>query len=76
MGSLSNDDCDGDEKVPNFLRPLHGVGELNTKIFVFFFLNSDTVLPDSPQKILPTFGKLNEIEKKKCCSLKQCEFSF
>ena len=33
-------------KLPNFTRPLHGVGENNTKI-IFLFLNLDTVLSDS-----------------------------
>ena len=28
-------DCD--MKLPNFMRPLYGVGEHNTKIFFFFF---------------------------------------
>ena len=33
-------------------------------LFLFLFLNSDTVLPDliQPQRILPTFNKLNETE--------------
>ena len=34
-------------KLPNFTRPLQGVGEQNTKIFLFLFLNFDTVLSDS-----------------------------
>ena len=46
-------------KLPNFTRPTHEVGEHNTKIFVFVFLNLDT---DSTQEISPTFDKLNEIE--------------
>ena len=39
-------------KLPNFRSPLHRVGEQNTKM-------SFEILP---QKISPTFGKLNEIE--------------
>ena len=46
-------------KLPNFMHLLYEVGEHNTKSF-FFFLNSDTVLLDSIQKISPTFDKLNE----------------
>ena len=34
-------------KLPKFTRPLYGVGEHNTKIFFFFFLNLNTVLSDS-----------------------------
>ena len=49
-------------KLPNFMHPLYGVGEHNTKSFFFFFLNLDTVLSDQTQKISPTFDKLNEIE--------------
>ena len=39
-------------------------------LFLFLFLNSDTVLSDSIQSISLTFGKLDRL------SLKQCEFSF
>ena len=35
-----------DMKLPNFTRPLYGVGEHNTKI-IFLFLNLGTVLSDS-----------------------------
>ena len=49
-------------KLPNFTRPLYEVGEHNTQIFFFLFLNFDTVLSDSTQKISPTFDKLNEIK--------------
>ena len=49
-------------KLPNFTHPLYGVGEHNTKIFAFIFLNLDTVLSDSTQNISPIFDKLNEIE--------------
>ena len=46
-------DCD--MKLPNFRRLLHGVGEHNTNIFVFFFLNTDTVLSDSTQENFANF---------------------
>ena len=49
-------------KFPIFTRPFYGVGERNTKSFFFLFLNSDTVLSNSIQKISPTFDKTNEIE--------------
>ena len=39
-------------KLPNFRSPLHGVAEQNTKMSFRI----------QPQKISPTFGKLNEIE--------------
>jgi len=29
-------------KLPNFTSPLYGVGEQNTKIVAFFFLNLDS----------------------------------
>ena len=48
--------------LPIFTRPLYGVGERNTKSFFLLFLNSDTVLSNSIQKISLTFDKLNEIE--------------
>ena len=41
---LSLLDCD--MKLPNFTRPLYGVGEHNAKEFPFFFLNLDTALSD------------------------------
>ena len=53
---------DYDMKLPISTRPLYGVGELDTKSLFFLFLNSDTVLSNSIQKISPTFDKLNEIE--------------
>ena len=49
---------------PNFTRPLYGVGEHNTKIFFFFFVNLDTVLWYSTQKFrqhLANQMKLNDI---------------
>ena len=51
-----------DMKLPTFTRPLYEVGEHNTKKFLFLFLNSDTFLSDSVQKISPAFDILNEIE--------------
>ena len=53
---------DYDMKFPTFTLPFYGVGERNTKSFFFLFLNSDTVLSNSIQKISPTFDKTNEIE--------------
>ena len=53
-------DCD--MKLSNFTRPVYGVGEHNTKNFLFLLLNLDTVLLDLTQKISPTFDKLNEIK--------------
>ena len=44
-------------KLPNFRSPLYGVGEHNTKKFIFLFLNSNTVPSDSVQKISPAFDK-------------------
>ena len=49
-------------KLPNFTHPLYEVGEHNTQKIFFLFLNFDTVLSDSTQKISPTFDKLNEIK--------------
>ena len=49
-------------KLTTFTRPLYGVGEHNTKKFLFLFVNSDTFLSDSVQKISPAFDKLNETE--------------
>ena len=49
-------------KLPNFTRPLYEVGEHNTQKIFFLFLNFDTVLTDSTQKISPAFDKLNEIK--------------
>ena len=51
-------------KLPNFTRTVYGAGELNTKIFLFLFLNLDTVLLNLTQKISPIspFDKLNEIK--------------
>ena len=49
-------------KLPNFTRPLYEVGEHNTQKNFFLFLNFDTVLSDSTQKISPTFDKLDEIK--------------
>ena len=34
-------------KLPKFTHRLNGVGEHNTNIFFFFFLNLSTVLSDS-----------------------------
>ena len=48
-------DCD--MKLPNFKRPLYGVGEHNTKILIL-----DKVLSDLTQKMSPTFDKLNKIK--------------
>ena len=42
-------------KLPNFTRPLHGVGEHKIKIFVVFFLNLDTVLSDSTPENFANF---------------------
>ena len=53
-------DCD--MKLPNLTRPLYRVGEHNTHIYFFLFLNLDTVPSDSTQRILPTFDKLHEIK--------------
>ena len=55
---------DYDMKLPIFTRPFYEVGEQNTKSFFLLFLNSDTVLSNSIQKISPTFDKINEIEYK------------
>ena len=41
---------------------VYGVGEHNTKKFLFLFLNLDTVLFGLTQKISPTFDKLREIK--------------
>ena len=41
-------------QMANFTRPLCGAGEHNTKS-LFLFLNSDTVISDSIQKISPAF---------------------
>ena len=49
-------------KLPNFTRPLYGVGEHNTKILFSFFVNLDTVLWKFNPEISPTFDKLKEIE--------------
>ena len=49
-------------KIPYFTCPLYGVGEHNTKIFIFFFYALIRSFCIQPQKISPTFGKLNEIE--------------
>ena len=49
-------------KLPNFTRPLYGVGERNTKSFFFLFLNSDTVLSNSIEKISLTF-ELNKTDE-------------
>ena len=47
-------------KLPNFTRPLYGLGEHNNKNFLFLFLNFiGTVLSDLTQKISPTIGKLD-----------------
>ena len=47
-------------KLPNFTRPLYGLGEHNKKNFLFLFLNFiGTVLSDLTQKISPTIGKLD-----------------
>ena len=47
-------------KLPNFTRPLYGLGEHNKKNFPFLFLNFiGTVLWDLTQKISPTIGKLD-----------------
>ena len=60
----------------NFLISRASLGSRWTqhKTFLCPFLNSDTVLSDSIQKISPTFDKLNEIEDR--WSLKECEFAF
>ena len=55
---LSLHDCD--IKLPNFMRPLYGVGEQNRKLF--FSLTQMWSFQIQPQKISPTFQKLNEIK--------------
>ena len=55
-----------DQKNNNFAGaswpPLYKVGEHNTKIFFFFFKTWIRSFRIQPQKISPTFDKLNEIE--------------
>ena len=51
-------------KLPNFTRPLYGIGEHSTKIF--FFLTQIRSLQIQPQNISPTFDKLNEIGNIEC----------
>ena len=51
-----------DMKLPNFTSLLDGVGEHNTTIVAFFFLNYLTIDMPVPKKIYPTFAKLKEIE--------------
>ena len=57
-------DCD--LKPSKFMRPLYGVGEHNTKNFLLFFVNLDTVLWDFTQKFREHFTnwiKLNKINE-------------
>ena len=52
-------------KLPNVTRPLLSSRWAQDKNYLFLFLNLDTVLSDSTQKILPTFDKCwqKKIEK-------------
>ena len=52
--------CDGEHL--NFTRSLYGVCEHGAYIFFFFFQTQIRSLRIQPQKILPTFNKLNETE--------------
>ena len=45
-------------KLPNFTRPLYGVGEQNTKTFFFFSVNLDVVLSDSIPENFANFWKI------------------
>ena len=49
-------------KLPNFRRPLYGVGGQNTKMSFFFSVNLDAVLSDSTPENFANICKLNEIE--------------
>ena len=49
-------DCD--VKLPNFTRPLFGVGEQNTKAFFFFSVNLDAVLSDSTPENFANFWQI------------------
>ena len=55
-----------DIKLPNFTSPLYGVGELNTKIVAFFFLNLDDDRC-GPKEKFAKICQLNEIEKDRWC---------
>ena len=48
-------------KPPYFMCLLDGVGEHNTKIPFVFFLSQLWSFGVQPQKMLPTFDKLNKI---------------
>lgn len=46
-------DCN--KKLLNFMCPFHGVGKHNTKNFILFFLNLDTVFSDSTPENFANF---------------------
>ena len=49
-------------ETSQFQAPASWSRRTNSKIFVFLFLNWDTVLSNSTKKVSPTFHKLNEIK--------------